>query len=77
MIDQLMAWQAKIDAAPPVPTRMRASHRVPYGRVFRQWNTRGELEVWVNRGLIHDLPRMRPAECALHGLGGIPVFFEP
>jgi hypothetical protein len=34
-----------------------ASHKVPYGKVFRQWDTLGRLWCWCNRGEIADLPR--------------------
>jgi hypothetical protein len=69
---------------PPAVARIRASHRVPYGRSYRQWNTRGELEVWANRGELADLPRRRGpygvnvlvTELVPPGLIGIPVYNE-
>lgn len=80
LVEQLREWQRQIDAAPPVAARIRASHAVPYGQVFRQWNTRGALELWVNRGWVADLPRAKHAgiDLAISELvpPGIPVFNE-
>jgi hypothetical protein len=56
-------WQEKIDASPPMPHAVMAHHSVPYSRVFRQWDARGRLLVWVNRGAIADLPRAMPEQC--------------
>jgi hypothetical protein len=39
---------------PLPPNRFIAHHSVPYGRVFRQWMTNGDLVVWVNRGEVED-----------------------
>lgn len=50
-------WSDRIAELPPRPWCIRASHAVPYGRVFRQWDTRGRLIVWANRGEIEDIPR--------------------
>lgn len=51
--------QERLAALPPRPRCFMASHSVPYGRVFRQWNTRGDLLVWVNRGEIADPARRK------------------
>lgn len=82
---QLGRWAAELDARPPVPARIRASHAVPYGDVYRQWNTRGELELWANRGELEDLPRVeaphpgidvRVSAIAPPGFG-VPIVNEP
>jgi hypothetical protein len=64
----------------PPRTFIMAHHSVPYGRVYRQWNTHGHLLLWVNRGLIADLPRAKVyglsvaiSDIVPPGLGGIPV----
>lgn len=57
MLDEMRRWQKIIDAAPPPIHRIMASHAVPYGRAFKQWDTNGRLLVWANRGEIVDLPR--------------------
>lgn len=53
-------WQERF--GPPV-YRYRASRRVPRGRVFRQWDTRGRLHVWANtdtaREVVEQLVRER------------------
>jgi hypothetical protein len=80
LVDDVRAMLDTVNALRPCPSRIMASHAVPYGRAYRQWNTRGELLLWVNRGLIADLPR-RPADRVgvLTGAGalgftaGIPV----
>jgi hypothetical protein len=38
-----------------IPKCIVASHAVPYGRTYRQWNTCGELLLWANRGEVVDL----------------------
>jgi hypothetical protein len=78
--DALRRMQRMIDEAPPPVRRLRAHHSVPYGTAWKQWNTRGELEVWVNRGWVADLPRA-PSERydapgALMRMTGIPVVLE-
>jgi hypothetical protein len=77
LFEQLRDMQRTLDALPPQPARFRAHHSVPYGRIYRQWNTRGELEIWINRGLIADLPRAKAelGSFALFqpSLTGIPV----
>lgn len=59
MLAKLRAMSAELAAAPPVPARIMASHAVPYGRAYRQWNARGDLIVWANRGEIEDMPHVR------------------
>lgn len=64
---------------PPRPRCFMAHHAVPYGRVIRQWNTRGELLLWVNRGEVMDLahrpPPQLPYEVNTDLLVAIPVVF--
>src|SRR4051794_11020600 len=62
VISAFRRMRGALDAAPPAIRRIRAHHSVPYGRAYRQWNTRGELEVWANRGEIEDLPRRSYAD---------------
>jgi hypothetical protein len=64
VINEIKRWQAKLADLPPTPRCIMASHLVPYGRVYRQWNTRGELLLWANRGEIADLPRAERASAA-------------
>lgn len=79
MTDDL--WQAMLDMMArlrDVPPRayVMAHHSVPYGRVYRQWDTDGHLLIWVNRGLVADLPRQKIGvhDYFLSGTyGGIPV----
>jgi hypothetical protein len=77
MLDDLRRWSQVIAEAPPSPRAMLMHHSVPYGRLFRQWNTRGDLYVWVNPGVIHDLPRRkadhRVGDMLSASLSGIPV----
>lgn len=84
LVDAVRKMREQAEAGPPRIRCFRAHHSVPYGRIFRQWNTRGELEVWVNRGEIADLPRVPNAgldvavsTLAPRGTFGIPVFTEP
>ena len=49
-----------VAALPPQPKCFMAHHAVPYGQLYRQWNTKGELLVWVNRGEVADLTRRKP-----------------
>lgn len=46
-----------IAAEPEVPHAhgMLASHKVPYGKFPRQWDTKGRLWLWVNRGELEDM----------------------
>jgi hypothetical protein len=76
-----MAAMVRLRDVPP-RTFIMAHHSVPYGRVYRQWDTQGHLLLWVNRGLIADLPRatvpgsdldIAISYIAPPGLGGIPV----
>lgn len=61
---------------PPYPARIYATHRVPYGRVYRMWTTRGDMIVYANRGEIADLPRATGERLGLIGIFGIPVVTE-
>lgn len=65
---------------PPVPSGFLASHSVPYGRVFNQWDTKGRLWVWCNRGEVADLPwepapRASPPGSEPLLNWGIPVYY--
>lgn len=46
------------DGAPPVPFAIMCHNAVPHGRTFRQWDTRGRLFAWVNRGQMEAMPRV-------------------
>jgi hypothetical protein len=55
-----------------------AHHSVPYGRIFKQWDARGRLLVWVNRGEIEDLarrerPMVAPNAIDTFMLSAVPV----
>lgn len=56
-IQELFKLNEELAKLPPAPRALVASHEVPYGRIYRQWDTRGDLFIWVNRGEIADLPR--------------------
>jgi len=72
-----------VAALPPRPHCFMAHHSVPYGRVYSQWDTRGRLLVWVNRGEIADIPRhatrrgyaIAPNAIDITMLTSIPVVF--
>lgn len=38
----------------PVCHGFLAHHSVPWGRLYRQWDTKGRLWCWVNKGWIFD-----------------------
>lgn len=80
LLADLRGWQAKIDALPPIPRGVITDHRVPYGRAFKQWDTNGDLWLWVNRGEIEDIPRARPHDALFAmlppSLTGIRVYNE-
>lgn len=69
---------------PPIPRGLRTSHSVPYGRVFRQWDTRGDLWLWVSRGQVEDMPHIDwngiaivvDADLISPAFGGIPVYHD-
>lgn len=62
MFEALRTMQDRLASLPPRPWCFMASHSVPYGRVYRQWDTRGRLLVWVNRGEVADMPLHRAAD---------------
>lgn len=62
LIDDLIRLNTQISEAPPVPRAILTNHAVPYGRAFRQWDTKGNLYVWVNPGVLHDLWRAGPPD---------------
>lgn len=74
-IEDFKNWMVFLDEWPTQPSGFICDHRVPYSKVYRQWDTQGRLWVWVNRGMIEDLPRTRP-EVAIGVVAytGIPVF---
>lgn len=63
---------------------VRASHAIPYGRYFKQWDTNGRPWLWVNRGEVEDMPHAsRDGVEVIAGAGilgpeliGVPVYFE-
>lgn len=75
-------WAAEIIRTEPPGNAIhgiRASHKVPFGRVFRQWDTDGKLWCWCNRGEIADLPQgSRPnvfnANWTTLDLSAIPIY---
>lgn len=70
----IRAWNDKIKALPPIPRALLMNHAVPYGRLFRQWDTNGDLWIWINPGQIYDLPRSTlPTYSTAWPLSGIPV----
>lgn len=65
------------------PRYFIARHDVPYGRVFRMWDTRGFMHAYINRGELHDMRvadyRQTPVfgrDVLGPGLTGVPVFVE-
>lgn len=80
-IDELRQVIEASRDAPPVAREIRASHAVPWGRTYRQWNVFGELLLWVNRGELAEIlaPAREYREIGLgfaDGLLGIPLVFE-
>lgn len=77
---ELTGWLEKARVYPVGPYKLVAHHSVPYGRVFRYYDTKGRLVAYVNRGQIADLPRMPRARVPLvldSTLCGIPIEVEP
>lgn len=66
----------QISAAPPAVRGIRASLRVPYGKTFKQWDTRSELWVWVNRAALYDAVGPRVSSATAANPFGIPVYHE-
>jgi hypothetical protein len=56
LYEEFRRMAREIAALPPPPRAFLMHHSVPYGKLFRQWDTRGHLYVWVNPGEIFDLP---------------------
>lgn len=50
ILAMLSEWNEKIKTLPPMPTGIRMHHAVPWGRSFRQWDTKDRLWIWVNKG---------------------------
>lgn len=77
----LRRFAAIVSQLPPRPHCVIASHAVPYGRIFRQWDTRGRLLIWANRGEVADIPSRAPGYAIAPGsldaalLSAIPVVF--
>lgn len=63
--------------APPVPRGILASLKVPWGRVYRQWDAKGNLWIWMNRAELHDAvgPRVKKGGAnALELLTGVDIY---
>lgn len=57
--------------------RIIGRHDVPYGRVFRYYDTKGRLIAYCNRGELADLPRAPKGSASnLARLFGVPVHVE-
>lgn len=83
MYADLKRMMTEVDKLPPRPRYFIARHDVPYGRVFRMWDTRGQMHAYVNRGEIHDMRVADYRETSVlrrdsldPGITGIPVFLE-
>lgn len=63
-VAQFRRLQADLDALPPRPRAIYTNHSVPFGRVYRQWTSHGDLIIWVNRGEFEDMPRMKTEQIA-------------
>jgi len=78
-IDDLRQWSDRLREVPPAPHVVRAHYKVPFNRVFRQWDTAGRLILWVNRLQLEALPRReaQPSWLVAPLLPlGIPVVYE-
>lgn len=81
---ELRRMRDEVAKLPPRPRYFIARHDVPYGKVYRMWDTRGYMHAYVNRGELHDLVLTHvKGGTEVHGLGvvspgffGIPVFME-
>ena len=49
LVDEVRRLSERIASLPPRPRAIFASYDVPSGEVYRQWNTHGQLLLWVNR----------------------------
>lgn len=82
ILGDLRAMSGKIGALPPRPAGIRLAHSIPYGRVFRQWDTKGRLWVWCHRGALLDAVGPRVGKGRYDGpigtaaLCGIPIYVE-
>lgn len=63
--------------APPIPSAFLTHPAVPYGRVFRQWDTKGWLWLWVHPDVLACLPRVRPESPRRWGDIAMPRFGIP
>lgn len=79
--EMLKAFETVKDL-PPVPHHFVARYDVPPGNVYRYWDTKGRLIVYVNRAAIEALPKRRyggAVEVYVQRLDhrlGIPVIME-
>lgn len=79
--DHFLEVIREVEALPPIADAILASHRVPRGRHYRQWDTRGRLLLWVSRGELEDARIRRRAfsqrvdHMAPMVIGGIPVYY--
>lgn len=65
--------QRLIDELAPVPRGILLSPLVPVDRLVRQWDTNGDLWIWMNSGALEDLPK-RSYDAFDLPLFGIPVY---
>lgn len=49
LVDEVRRISKLIADAPPTPRAIFASYDVPFDAIYRQWNTLGQLLLWVNR----------------------------
>lgn len=82
----LRKWQKMIEDAPPRAYGIYARYDVPLGPVYRYWDTKGRLWLYINRFVIESLPKKQAEvgglKVTMHevdkwdALLGIPVYFE-
>jgi hypothetical protein len=77
----LLRMNEELDMLPPRPRYFIARHDVPYGRVFKMWDTRGQMHAYINRGQVHDMAVTDYRETPVFRRDllrpqGIPVFLE-
>lgn len=76
----LVAWAKKIEELPPMPVAIHLHPAVPVGRLMRQWNTRGELHLWMNDWTVGMMgPKVREEIVGMNDLlpmYGIPIIYE-
>lgn len=80
-MDDMRAQARMIEDLPVMARGIRAHYKVPFGRVFNQWDTNGDLWLWVNsseaRTMILTMSMEVGADRFSHGpIFGIPIYFE-